>query len=445
MARLLIVDYQGLALSMSMRALSQGHAVKLFIKDLPKTDHIGLGLVDVVRDWKPHVEWADYIIMPDNEKYTQDMDRVRIEGKPIISATQESVKLESDRQHAMEVFKRHGIDVLPFKAFDDYDRAIAYVKSSRGRFVSKPDDDGGNKALSYVSKNPADMVYMLERWKRQDKLRGRFILQEFMPGTEMAVGGWIGKHGFCSFWCENFEFKKLMPGDMGPNTGEMGTVLRYVKRSKLANVVLRPLERFLISTGHVGYVDVNCIIDETGKPWPLEFTMRFGWPTSNIQSILHANYIDFLCALADGYEKNDVSLNVVAIGACLVVPDFPYSHITRKEVIGMPIYGCEGQSYLLEHVHPCEIMKGKNLPVMDYTGVVHRKDIWATAGDHVMDVTALGNSVQSARRLLKKRLEKISIPNSPFHRNDIGKSLATSLPILQKHGFARGMTYALGK
>ena len=90
-------------------------------------------------------------------------------------------------------------------------------------------------------------------------------------------------------------------------------------------------------------------------------------------------------------------------------------------------------------------MMQKNLPVMAPDGSVHRKAMWATAGDYVMIVTALAPSVQSARRTLAKRLDRISIPNSPFHRNDIGKSLATNLRTIQKHGFARGMTYALEK
>ena len=77
------------------------------------------------------------------------------------------------------------------------------------------------------------MVYMLEKWKRLGKQRD-FHLQEFIPGIEMGVGGWFGPNGWVSGWEENWEFKKLMDGDKGVATGEQGTVLRYVTRSKLA-------------------------------------------------------------------------------------------------------------------------------------------------------------------------------------------------------------------
>ena len=83
-----------------------------------------------------------------------------------------------------------------------------------------------------------------------------------------------------------------MPDDLGPNTGEMGTVLMYCKKSKLADKVLKPLESYLVKTGHTGYVDVNCIVDDKGTPFPLEFTMRYGCPTANIQGPLHNDFIE---------------------------------------------------------------------------------------------------------------------------------------------------------
>lgn len=436
--RLLFVDQNGEGIDLSWRAQTNGHAVKHFIKDDPKSDKIGLNIVPVVREWQKHVEWADLVIFADNTLYLRDVDRLRAEGKLVIGASSASAALELDRNLGMSVFKKHDIKTIPYKTFEDYDAAIAYVKRSGDRFVSKPDDDKGDKALSYVSKSAADMVFMLERWKRNDKLHGRFILQQFCPGIEMAVGAWIGPAGFASPWCENWEYKKLMPGDMGPNTGEMGTVLRYVKQSKLANKVLKPLEQYLVNTGHIGYIDVNCIIDDKGTPFPLEFTCRFGWPTANIQVPLHADIFSGFDNLARGGDDFKCHSNLVSIGACVAIPDFPYSHITRKEVVGMPIYGL--RPALMEHIHPCNMMIEKNLPD-EKNGAVIRRSMFATAGDYVMVVTATGLTISAARETLEQRMKTISIPNSPFHRNDIGRNLATRLPKLQSHGYATGLTY----
>ena len=52
--------------------------------------------------------------------------------------------------------------------FHSYKDAENYVINSPARYVSKPNGDLA-KELSYVSKGPADMVFMLRRWARTGK------------------------------------------------------------------------------------------------------------------------------------------------------------------------------------------------------------------------------------------------------------------------------------
>src|SRR6202000_537986 len=108
-------------------------------------------------------------------------------GYNIFGPSKEAADWELDREIGQEVFRKHGIKVPPYKIFSNYDKAIEYVKKEDRRFVSKPSGDA-DKALSYVAKSPEDLVYMLTRWKANNKLKGEFILQEFIPGIEMAVG-----------------------------------------------------------------------------------------------------------------------------------------------------------------------------------------------------------------------------------------------------------------
>src|SRR5271157_205745 len=267
--RLLIIDPNGAALDLAYRADCLGHDVKLFIRDTPKTHHIGLDLVDVIRDYSRWLRWADVVFMADNVKYGSDLDVFRSStGRPIIGPSREMAQWELDRTVGQVVLKKHGIATIPTHEFNNYDKAIAFVKKNPQRYVSKPSGDA-DKALSYCATTPADMVYMLEKWKKSSRQR-EFILQEFIPGIEMAVGGWFGPLGWCGGWCENFEFKKLMDGDKGVATGEQGTVLRYVGRSKLGRMMLEPLTDTLEKSNYIGYIDVNTIIDEKGQPWPLE-------------------------------------------------------------------------------------------------------------------------------------------------------------------------------
>jgi phosphoribosylamine--glycine ligase len=437
--KLLIIDSKHMhGLDLALRAMQDGHDVVWFGSEHEKTRHIGKGLVHIVREFQPWVNWADLIFLTDNTTHLRNIDALRKQGYPIIGPTSESAEWELDRCVGIERFASYGIEVPAYEEFHSYDDAVAYVKKHDCPFVSKPSGDA-DKALSYVAKHPADLIYMLERWKSNRTLKGGFILQQKIEGIEMAVGGWIGPNGFNDVWCENFEFKKLCTGDLGCSTGEQGTVLRYVKDSKLARKILLPLEEEIVEVGHTGYIDVNCIIDAKGRPWPLEFTMRPGWPTFNIQQELHeGDCAEWMLELISGEDSHNASTKDVALGVVVSIPDYPYSHITRKEVTGIPIYlSCDD----LSHIHFCEVMACKGPHPETYKPV----DMYGTAGDYVLVVSAKDKTVVGAKRQVYSLLKQIEIPNSPMWRVDIGDRLRKELPILQKHGYATGLDFAPAK
>jgi phosphoribosylamine--glycine ligase len=398
--------------------------------------------VEVVDDPRPWLRWSNLVVACDNNVYLRDLDAHRAAGGSVLAASVETALWETDRQKGQAVLKKAGIDTIPSTEFSDYDAAIRFVKAKMKRYVSKPTGDGtADKALSYVSSGPADMVFMLERWKKLNKLKTPFILQEFIPGVEAGVAGWFGPGGWNEGWEENFEFKKLMNDDLGPATGEQGTVMRYVRNSKLARKVLLPLTDALAEAGYVGDIDVNCIIDEKGQPWPLEFTTRLGWPAFNLQCALHqGDPAQWLMDLTLGRDSRGLLLDKVCVGVVLSIPDYPYSHATRKEVAGIPIYGATRPS-LWRHIHPCEMQLAES-PI-EIEGKLVMLPQPATAGDYVLTMTAIADTVRDAALTVYRRLERLQVPNSPMYRTDVGKKLAKDLPKIQQHGYATGLQYSL--
>ena len=437
--KILVIDPAASSLDWTMRCIADGHKVKWVVKNDPKVVHVGKGIVDridpsEIYEW---LRWPDLVFFTDNTTYLQVSEFLRKQGKPVIGPTKETAEWELDRDVGMKLMKKAGIEVPPTKEFTDYDTAIAHVKKTMKRYVSKP-SGSADKALSYCSKSPADMIYMLERWKKLSKLKTPFILQEFIPGIEMAVGGWYGSGGFNKGWCENWEFKKLMNDDKGVATGEQGTVLRCVAKSALAAKVLKPMEDALARAGYTGYIDVNCIIDDKGTPWPLEFTMRPGWPTFNIQQALHTgDHAEWLLDLSEGKDARNFLLDTIATGVVLSIPDYPYSHLTRKEVVGIPVYGMTEQNK--QFIHPCEMMQGE--APMEVNGKIVTQPCMVTAGDYVLVTTGTGKTVSQAKCGAYKVMEQLELPNSPMYRTDIGNRLKKQLPDLQKMGYAAGMTY----
>ena len=122
----------------------------------------------------------------------------------------------------------------------------------------------------------------------------------------------------------NFEHKKLFPGNIGPSTGEMGTVMFWSGANRLFNSTLKKMEPRLVEEGYVGYIDLNCIVNGNGI-YPLEFTSRFGYPTISIQQEGMITPIGrFLADLAAGVNPKLRVKSGFQIGVRIVVSPFPF-------------------------------------------------------------------------------------------------------------------------
>jgi phosphoribosylamine--glycine ligase len=393
---------------------------------------------EIQRKW---LDWADLIYLPDNANHIAMLEPYRKQGYPILAPGIEAQQMELNRAAGQAAMKKVGIKIMESKAFFDYDEAAEFVKKHPKYLVSKPSGDA-DKALSYVASDPADLVYMLGRWKEREDLRKSakkdgFILQERKYGVEMAVGGWYGPGGWSKWFYENWEYKKLMADDLGVNTGEMGTLSRMTKKSKLAEQVLLPIGPILEKIGYVGYIDNNCIIDADG-PWPMEWTMRDGWPTRHnvMAHVKNDDPIQWMLDLVNGRDTMECIEGEICVSVLIALPDFPYSKITNKELCGIPIRGADD----MEHIHLSEVMMG-DAPTMVGDKVVDMPGL-VTCGDYTMVVTGTGETITAARKDCYTAVKKVKIPNSMFYRPDIGAGrMKKQLPDLHRLGYAKGLEF----
>ena len=307
--KLLLVDQDGVGLSFAWRAVIAGHQVKWFLDNKPSiSKETGDGFKDIekVDNWVPHVKWADLIISTSNDKYVERLDFFRKKDFPVFGPTPASAKLEISRQTGMEALKQAGIETAPYKTFPNMEQARKHVEKTSERFVFKTLGDNEDKALTYVSKHAADLMNWIDRIiKLGQQPKGEVMLQTFIDGIEMGVSRFMGKKGFVGQWNESFEHKKLMSSNYGPNTGEMGTIAYFTEVSKLGKETLKKCEKHLLEIGHTGDVALGFIIDEKGKPWPTEWTCRFGWPIANM--MLGATEGDPVMWMKDALEGKDTT------------------------------------------------------------------------------------------------------------------------------------------
>lgn len=430
--KILMIDVYGTGVDFCVRSQAAGHDVKHYLSP-GKRPNIGAGLTNRVKNWRQWMRWADLIMCTASAKYGWEMEDYYAKGYPIFGANKAAAAWELDRCVGQQVLEDHGIKVLPYTRFSSYDDAIAHIKSSNGEFACKPIGDA-DRALSYVGKGPDDLVAMM---KRAQKVYGSakqdFILQDKMKGVEFAVGGWFGPHGFNDVWEENFEHKKLFANDIGMNTGEMGTAMKYVERSKLAEMVLAPLEQTLKAIKFCGNIDVSVMIDDKGIPWPLEFTMRCGWPAFYLNQHLHkGDPATWIYDLVHGKDSLKVSYDH-CIGVCIVGPSFPHCHIPHEETDGIPLFGIDHKNW--KNVHLVEVM-AKEHEVFE-NGKWESRDLFCTAGEWPLVVVGTGPSVSAAKEDAYRVVGQLEIPNSPAYRHDIGDRCEGHIKELKGAGFAK--------
>jgi phosphoribosylamine-glycine ligase len=265
------------------------------------------------------------------------------------------------------------------------------------------------------------------------KLKGDCILQEKIEKiADVGVSGWMGKNGFLpGKFTVNFEHKKLMAGDFGPNTGEMGTVIQYVEGGRLVEEMLLPFEEALVKLGHIGDFDVECGIDAKGNPLPYEFSARFGWPSTQIALACHTgDPVEWMrTAVVTGQDQLEVDTRV-AIGVLMCRPPFPTKNEDPQSNVGYPIAGIED---VWQHVSPWQIMLSEG-PVME-DGKVSKGPVYKTTGEYICVVTALGADVHDVIPQVYATVDRIKFADR-IVRNDIGARLEKELPELHALGYS---------
>lgn len=264
---------------MALRVKEEGNDVRLYVKDAYARDTLK-GLVEQVLSPAEGLAFKPDCIVFDMVGSGKLADAWVKSGYNVIGASSFHDKLEYDRAFAMKFADKLGIKVPPYSSFTSAKDAIKFVEKSEKRYVLKPDDNAGGTALTYVSRGADDMVRFLE-WadKKSGAALNSFILQEFVKGIEISTEVWFSKGNPVYPTNGTMELKKFMPGDVGPNTGCMASVVwpYHPKEPRIVQQTVKKMYPALKAIKFTGPLDVNSLVDEQGKAWFLEFTPRFGY------------------------------------------------------------------------------------------------------------------------------------------------------------------------
>jgi len=222
--KFLFVSISGLISDIAWQVVKEGHEVRYCIEEEKERD-VADGFVPKVLDWQREVDWADVIVFDDTLGQGEKAQALRAKGNVVIGGTPYTDRLEDDRSLGQEELKNEGINIVPYRDFDNFDDAITYVKTNPERYVIKPSGTAANvKRRLFVGDEDdgQDVIRVLEAYKKSfpHEIR-QFQLQRRVTGVEVAVGAFFNGKEFIYPLNVNFEHKKLFPGNIGPSTGEM--------------------------------------------------------------------------------------------------------------------------------------------------------------------------------------------------------------------------------
>lgn len=435
--RLLVLDIEQMGLDFALRCAEAGHDVRLY-RHMPKRHERygeGFAQIKLVDDWRGSMDWArdGLTLLTGNFTLVAELDRYREYGYPIFAPTVASAKLEIDRLAGMRAAEAAGLDVPEYHLFSSLEEAEAFARKSSDAWCFKPAGDEDNKALTYVAHDPADLVGWLRRQIASGKKFRQCMLQKKIDLlSEIGVSGWMGPEGFLEDKYQLcFEHKKLMPGELGPATGEMGSLCQYIETDDFVGEYLLAMEPILRTMAHRGDFSFGGAVDKKGKCWFFEWTARLGYPAWWIQMASHrGDPAQWMRDLLDGKDTLRVTYDA-AIGVVCAQPPFPYTHdVPRDLVEGNPIQGVEE---VADDIHLASVMRGKG-PYMNGDQIAEGP-VYQTTGPYVLVATGTGKTITKARDRAYKAAKVVRFPDK-IMREDVGCKVIDCLPELHRFGYA---------
>ncbi|MFH0989911.1 MAG: phosphoribosylglycinamide synthetase C domain-containing protein [bacterium] len=347
------------------------------------------------------------------------VEEFRARGIPTVGSGVVGFQME-EKNVGRKIFSESGFKCPKWMVFESSADAIRYLESGEMKSVVVKFSTTNRPMRTAVFNDTNDAIRFL-----RDAKDGRVVLEERVCGVEVAFSAYYDGERFVPT-VTNFEHKHMFNGNMGILVPEMGTVAVYSPTpsvKELMDSLLQSKEASRYLENYRGLIDVNCIVDEFGLVYALEFTCRFGVPITDIMTSLlkwsGGAYGEFLLSVANG--KMDETLLVhtkeYAVGANLVVCGYGYHELFPN----LCQLGSEIRGYDKLNCHHT------------FGDVTARDSKLFVAHPWVMCVVGNGNTIDEARFNMLSGAEKVSFQDKVY-RTDIGERVKDELPFLQRVG-----------
>lgn len=367
-----------------------------------------------LRAWAQQEKIALTVVGPEGPLAAGVVDEFRSHGLRIFGPTKAAAQLESSKAFSKDFMKRHKIPTAEYETFSDPAAAHAYVDAKGAPIVVKADGLAAGKGV-VVATTLAEAHEAIDFMLLDNKLGvahnqggARVVIEEFLQGEEASfIVMCDGKN--VTALATSQDHKRLLDGDLGPNTGGMGAyspapVVTAEVHARAMREIILPTVRGMEKDGipFTGFLYAGLMIDAQGHPKTLEFNCRMGDPeTQPIMMRLKSDLFEVFWHATDG-TLDQIELQWdrhTALGVVMAAHGYPMSPRKGDKIIGIPAEAPDA--------------------VVFHAGTSLDSGELRTSGGRVLCVTVLADSVKLAQQRAYEVASKIHFDGAQYRR-DIG-------------------------
>jgi phosphoribosylamine--glycine ligase len=348
---------------------------------------------------------ADLVVVgPEAPLAAGVVDELDRSGIPVWGPTRAAARLESSKSFAKAIMDRAGVATAAWHRFDEVAPALAHLAGREGPYVVKADGLAAGKGV-LVTEDRAEAGEWVRRCLGGGSGSAAVVIEDYLEGPEVSVFALCAGEGAVALEPAR-DYKRLLDGDRGPNTGGMGayspvTELPPDLVTHTLERVIRPVLEAMAEDGNSyrGFLYAGLVLT-AGGPRVLEFNCRLGDPeTQVVLPRLSTQLLDLVeLGMSGKLEtavvewKEEAAVNVV-----IAAPGYP-DHPRRGEPVEVgPL--------------PAEV-------TVFQAGTERRGEQLVSAGGRVLSVVGRGASLAVARENAYRGVEAVDLPGKQF-RTDI--------------------------
>ena len=345
------------------------------------------------------------------------VDKFNEKKLKIFGPTKNATQLESSKIWAKQFMQRNKILTAEFKIFDDAKQATEYVKSTSRPLVVKADGLAAGKGV-LVCDSTEEALAAIETIlvkKTFGDAGNKIIIEERIDGIEASYIA-LCDGNIAIPMASSQDHKRIYDNDRGPNTGGMGAysptpIIDDSMAEKIQNQIINKTITAMKKENipFKGFLYAGVMI-KNGVPYVLEFNVRMGDPECQPITIrMNSDLYDYLNESVDGTLSSmpQISWNdKTAVCVVLASKGYPESYLKNEEIKGLEQHN---EGIFVFHA-----------------GTKKENNSILSNGGRVLEVTALGDTLESAISNAYSATENISWPNK-YCRSDIGKKGLTFL------------------